>query len=195
MLALADRAECTIVYAASSTGRPGPNEFVTDSPYSHSKWVGEQLMLHNVYQRRGIVCRLFNVYGPRNDTGSQHDSVITCFERAYRKNAPPTIVGSGEQRRDFIHVNDVVSGLIAAAEKGNPGTTYELGTQVDFSINDVARLFGFDRGRMQFAVRSGEREKTVAVSDGWMELGWQPTMPLQAYIYERKLQIDGEKLD
>lgn len=169
-----------LVYTGSSTAEPGQDETIIDSPYAHSKHVGEQIL--ELYSRYGLVactCRFFNVYGPGGDSGASVDSVVTVFERQRKQGVPLTIMGTGEQRRDFIHVEDVVRGVIAAGEYGKPGAVYRLGTGVDYSVNEVAAMFGGPVERLPD--RPGERRRTCAVGE-CPEINWRAQYDLRTYI-------------
>ena len=84
------------------------------SPYAESKWANEQQIIEARSNGLQASClRFFNVYGPRNPLIGQYTPVVAIFEEQYRLNKPLTIVGDGEQRRDFTHVGDICNGLIA----------------------------------------------------------------------------------
>ena len=169
-----------LVYAGSSTAEPGKDETLLDSPYAHSKCVGEQML--ELFRPHGLVactCRFFNVYGPRGDSRRGVDSVVTVFDRQRRQGLPLTITGTGDQRRDFIHVHDVVEGLLAAGKYGRPGAVYRLGTGIDYSVKEVAAMFG---GQVEHVPeRPGERKRTCAVGD-CPEINWKAKHKLTDYI-------------
>ena len=75
-----------------------------------------------------ISLRYFNTYGPGENSKSQYASVIWRFIKSFHKNERPVIYGDGEQRRDFIFVDDNARGTYLAMEKGIPGESYNIGS-------------------------------------------------------------------
>ena len=98
------------VYAGSSSFHHG----LYESPYAWSKFSGEDLckLYSNIYEMDTAICRFYNVYGPHQIEEGTYATVIGIFEKQYREGQPLTIVGDGEQRRDFTHIDDIVDGLI-----------------------------------------------------------------------------------
>ena len=87
-----------------------------NSPYASSKYFGEQAVLHwnKVYKLQSTSLRLFNVYGNRSSDSNGYSSVISTFLRQKLKKKPLTIIGSGTQTRDFIHVSDVAEAFYSS---------------------------------------------------------------------------------
>ena len=77
----------------------------------------------------------------------------------HKNNKPLTIVGDGEQRRDFTHIDDIIEGLTLATYM-NSGT-YELGSGKNYSINELADMFGKDYPREYIDERPGEARETL----------------------------------
>ncbi len=92
--------------------------------------------------------RFFNVFGPRQDPSSPYSGVISIFAHRMKNNLPVTIFGDGEQTRDFIYVDDVVSGLCAAMKNLEEGAVCKevrqhilnLCTGNKTSINELAQI-------------------------------------------------------
>ena len=83
--------------------------------------------------RKDVECislRYFNTYGPGENSKSQYASVIWRFIKSFHKHERPVIYGDGEQRRDFIYIDDNVKGTYLAMEKGVPGDSYNIGSAV-----------------------------------------------------------------
>jgi UDP-glucose 4-epimerase len=157
------------------------------SPYAWSKFAGEQLceLYNKVYNLPTAICRFYNVYGPHQIEGGDYAAVIGIFERQYKNNEPLTITGDGDQRRDFTHVDDIVDGLIRCGEKINKvsGEEFELGSGVNFSINEVANMFGDDYSKEYIPARDGEYEMTLCTDDKANKLlGWNPKNNINDYI-------------
>ena len=115
-----------VVYSSTSSGyglnsTPNIEDQPDDclNPYSVGKVTGEKLckMYSNLFELETIVFRYFNVYGNRQPMKGQYSTVVGIFERQMRNNEPLTIVGDGEQTRDFTNVEDAVQVNILAATK------------------------------------------------------------------------------
>ena len=169
------------VYAGSSSFHHG----LYESPYAWSKHSGEQLckLYSNVYDLSTVVCRFYNVYGPHQVEEGTWATVIGKFENQFRNNKPLTIVGDGEQRRDFTHIDDIVDGLVKCSEQPFRGEIYELGRGKNYSINEIADMFGKDYPRTNLPSQPGEYDRTLAdYSLAQDVLGWKPTVDIKDYI-------------
>ena len=104
-----------VVYAGSSSVHGD----VHANPYSFSKWQGEELvkLYHQIYEVPTIVCRFYNVYGPKQLVDGEYCTVVGVFMKQWEDGRDITITWDGEQRRDFTHVYDIVDGLVKSAEK------------------------------------------------------------------------------
>lgn len=109
------------------------------SPYGIAKLAAERywLMMCSHYGLSGTVLRYFNTYGP-GQTPTPYVGVITIFISRLLRGEMPVIFGDGEQRRDFVHVDDIASGVLASPAN-RPGT-YNLGTGRGTSLNQLAAL-------------------------------------------------------
>ena len=103
-------------------------------------------------------------------------------------NLPLTITGNGEQRRDFTHVDDIVTGLMALSEGSHTGDVYQLGTGKNYSINDLATMFGGEK--KYIPARPGEAWETLAdISKTVKDTGWLPSVSLDTYIKDFKSSV------
>lgn len=139
-----------LVFASSASvyGDPGKLPMHEDdplhplTPYCISKRSAEDLL--GYYQRsRGlswIALRFFNVYGPGQKTTAYYTSVINHFVNRLRAGQPPVIDGRGEQSMDFIHVKDIARATIAALECDRANMPVNIGTGVDTSVAELARI-------------------------------------------------------
>jgi len=129
-----------IIYAGSSSAFGGPML----NPYAFAKFTGEQCceMYSEVYELSTVTARFFNVYGTRQPTSGPYATVVGVFEKQTNDGHDLTVTGTGEQRRDFTHVSDIVSGLISLSKNAYSGNVYQLGTGKNYSINDLANMFG-----------------------------------------------------
>ena len=170
-----------IVYAGSSTFHHG----LYSSPYAWSKFSGEDLckLYSNVYDIDTAICRFYNVYGQHQIEEGTYATLLGIFEKQYREGEPLTIVGTGEQRRDFTHVEDIVDGLIRCSKQPFKGEIFELGRGVNFSINEIADMFGKDYPKKYIEQRPGEYDVTLAdYSKAKNKLGWTPTRNIEDYL-------------
>ena len=172
--------ECSIVYAGSSSSNG--DKFA--NPYTLSKSQGEQLVeLYNkVYNLPTTICRFYNVYGPHQLTEGEYCTLIGIFETQYKNNEPLTITGDGEQRRDFTHVDDIVDGLVLAANDIF-FYYYELGRGKNYSVNEIAEAFG---GPIKYIdERPGEMRETLCEDTKASDiLGWNPKRDVIDFIKE-----------
>ena len=172
-----------VVYAGSSSFHHG----LYESPYAWSKWSGEELckLYSNVYDMNTSICRFYNVYGKYQIEDGAYSTVIGIFERQFRNNEPLTITADGQQRRDFTHVDDIVDGLVRCSQHNLKAEFFELGSGVNYSINELADLFGKDYPRKYIPARKGEYDKTLCdYSKAEFKLGWKPKHDLEDYIKE-----------
>ena len=179
ILNIAKKYNITLVYAGSSSCHNG----LYGSPYAWSKYAGEQLceLYSKVYNLNTSICRFYNVYGPHQLEEGDYSTVIGIFERQYRNNEPLTITSTGEQRRDFTHVNDIIDGLYKCANKNFKAEIFELGRGKNFSINEIVDMFGAER--KYIPARKGEYDVTLCTDTKAQEmLGWNPIENLEDYI-------------
>ena len=174
-----------VVYAGSSSRWHDPYQ----SPYACFKHMGEEIfkLYKKVYDLDAEICRFYNVYGPDEIIEGDWAAVIGIWRRQVRDGQKITIVGDGEQRRDFTHVDDIVSALILVAE----GTikhddAWELGTGLNYSINEV---YGFFKEKfpniesVYLPDQPGNYRKTLRENDDMLEkFGWKPKDKLKDYI-------------
>lgn len=175
----ARQSSCKVVYAGSSSFYGG----VYLNPYAFAKWQGEEVfkMYAKVYDVSAGIARFFNVYGPRNPLLGQYTPVVAIFEEQMKAGKELTIVGDGEQRRDFTHVYDICDGLIAISKGDWRGEVFNLGTGKNHSINELADLFG--GSKKYIPARSGEAKETLAdISFTTESTGWEPNHTLENYV-------------
>jgi UDP-glucose 4-epimerase len=167
-----------------------------DSIYGQSKLAAEGYI--GLYRRAGridgVVTRLGNVYGPRQDPALEA-GVVAIFCDLARDGGRPTIFGEGTQTRDYIHVQDVVAGLLAAQGASSPGP-YNLGTGDETNVLELAETIGGLAGRDDFEpefapAREGEVERTyLSAQRAAVELGWRAERKIADGL-EQTLAADG----
>ena len=169
-----------LIYSGSSSKHHSPEL----SPYATTKHIGEEWikMYKKCYGLKAEIARFYNVYGPGELVDSDMAAVIGLWRAAIKKKKPIIIHGDGEQRRDFTHIDDIVDGLIRIAESDEQHEdAWELGTGKNYSINEVADMFGVKRKYVD-DVKGNYRETIRINNDAIERLGWQPTDKLKQYI-------------
>jgi UDP-glucose 4-epimerase len=172
------------VYAASSscygipTLYPTPESAPADPryPYALTKYLGEQLVLHwaTVYRLPAVSLRFFNVYGPRARTSGSYGAVFGVFLAQLMAGKPLTVVGDGEQTRDFTYVSDVVDALLTVARSDRIGEIYNVGSGKPASVNELIRHLG-SPPTIAIPKRPGEPDCTWAdIGKIRDHLGWAP---------------------
>lgn len=155
------------------------------TPYSVSKVSGEKMckMYSDLFGLDTAILRYFNVYGEREPTKGQYAPVIGLFLRQKNAGQPMTIVGDGEQRRDFTYIKDVVDAniLCMKCEGELSGEMFNIGTGKNYSINEIAEMIGGDK--IYIPERKGESRVTLANrSKAENILGWFPKRELEGYL-------------
>ena len=157
------------------------------NPYSVSKIAGEKLckMYTDLYGLNTIIFRYFNVFGERAPRKGQYAPVTGIFLRQKAAGEPLTIVGDGEQRRDYIYVKDVANANIMAAIS-NPdddayGQVYNVGSGKNYSVNDIASFISDDT--INIPPRIGEARNSLANIDKIQKtFAWKPEMNVEEWI-------------
>jgi UDP-glucose 4-epimerase len=190
VLESAGRCEAPVVF--TSTGgalygdaapMPTPEDRIPAplSPYGASKWAAEAYV--NTWSlSSGIphaVCRLGNVYGPRQSPHGEA-GVVAIFSNRLYTGKVPKLYGHGTPTRDYVYVGDVVSALLTAS--GRSGT-YNIATSVETDVATVWRELSKAAGKQiepQLAdLRPGElTHSRLDISRAERELGWRPEVPI-----------------
>lgn len=176
------------IYADSSAPKPIPESHPKEpiSPYGASKLAAERICNQVLGQMKIPFCalRYFNTFGP-GQAFTPYVGVITIFVTRLLQGDKPVIFGDGEQRRDFVHVDDIVEGTIKSLS-GPPGI-YNLGTGQATSVNELAKIL-IERIRSNirpvFArAQPGELRFSVAdISAAASNLGYRPKRSLETEI-------------
>jgi len=176
------------VYAASSSCYGIPDIYPTPEeapikpqyPYALTKYLGERIALHwgSVYDIPTVSLRFFNVFGPRARTSGTYGAVFGVFLAQKLAGKPFTVVGDGEQTRDFTFVTDIVDGIVAAARSGLRDEILNLGSGGTYSVNRLCYLLG---GAIEhIPKRPGEPDCTFAdTSKTKRLLGWEARTPFE----------------
>jgi UDP-glucose 4-epimerase len=136
-----------------------------------------------MFNLNSIIFRYFNVFGERSPFVGQYAPVIGIFDRQKKANQPLTIVGDGEQRRDFVHVKDVARANILAAKSLLNHGTFNIGGGSNISINEIAKLVS--NNCAYIPARLGEARHTLAdISLAKILLNFKPTITVQDYLLQ-----------
>lgn len=181
------------IYTASYSCYGLPDVFPTPEsapikpmyPYALTKNIGEQYCMHwnKTYHLPCISLRLSNVYGPRSRTSGAYGAVFGVFLAQKLAGKPFTVVGDGNQTRDFTHVTDVANAFIRAAESNIDGEIYNVGSGGTYSINSLVTILGGDV--LHIPKRPGEPDCTFAdITKIKSDLDWSPKVPFNNGVRE-----------
>jgi len=161
-----------------------PNDCL--NPYSVTKVAGEELckMYTRLFGLNTVILRYFNVYGERQPLKGQYAPVVGIFQRQVANGEAMTVVGDGEQRRDFTYVKDVANANFLAMTSENSeifGETFNVGTGTNMSVLELAELIGNEV--VHIPERLGEARATLAdISKIRIMLDWEPTISIQEWL-------------
>jgi UDP-glucose 4-epimerase len=172
-----------LIYAASSSSYGIPVQYPTPEtspiqpqyPYALTKYMGEELVLHwaQVYKLPALSLRLFNVYGPRSRTTGAYGAVFGVFLAQKLNGKPYTVVGDGQQTRDFTYVADVANAFVYAAQSEASGEAINVGSGNHYSVNYLVSLLGGEK--VHIPKRPGEPDCTFAETEKIKRLlNWAP---------------------
>jgi nucleoside-diphosphate-sugar epimerase len=158
------------------------------SPYAAAKLAGEQFAL--VFARTmglpTVSLRYFNVFGPRQDAGSQYAAVIPRFITALSEGKRPTVYGDGEQSRDFTYVDNVVQANLAACTRGDgSGEVMNIACGDRYSLNHLLRtlerILGVKADPEFLPNRPGDvRDSQASIERAARVLGFKPSVGFEA---------------
>ena len=196
-LAARDNKVKKLVYSASSSAygdqktlplveSMNPN---CKNPYALFKYMGEEMahLFHKLYGLPVVCLRYFNVYGERQSLSGAYATVVGIFLKQKKNGKPLTIVGNGNQRRDFTYVKDVArANILAMKSKKAVGHLINIGSGKNYSVNEVARLI--DKNHVFIPPRPGEAKLTLAdISKARKLLQWQPKTKLADWLKNAKV--------
>jgi len=190
------------IYAASSSCYGIPKKYPTKEitkinlqyPYALSKWMGEELAMHwsKVYKLQVISLRFFNLYGPRSRTSGTYGAMFGTFLAQKISGLPFTIVGNGNQKRDFTYVTDAVGAMVKASKSNINGEIFNVGSGNSISVNYIVKQI---KGKKIFIPkRPGEPDKTFAdIKKIKKYLKWTPKVNIDKGIKLLLKNIDDWK--
>ena len=173
-----------VVYSGSSSKHHNPYQ----SPYALYKYLGEEIckMYKKTYDFPIEIVRFYNVYGPFEITDGDWAAVIGLWRNLVAQGLPITIVGDGNQRRDFTHIDDIVDGLIKIGfSTKTTEDAWELGSGKNYSLNEVYDLFKekFGVEKVYIPDQKGNYRITLRENNEAIDkLDWSPKDRLPKYI-------------
>lgn len=186
LLTVAAEIGCRRIVLPASLEEPevGSESVIASSPYAASKWASSVYarMFHALYQTPVVIARIFITYGPGPE---RHNKLIPYVIRSLlQENAPK--VTSGQRLVDWIYIDDVVDGLLAAAQAPDiEGSTIDVGSGTLVSIREliemIARLVRCDVAPVFGAVsdRPLEQVRVADAASAYERLGWKSKISLE----------------
>ena len=171
------------VYPTPETAQPNPM-----SPYGLQKFIGEEYckLFTRIYKLETNCLRFFNAYGPRMNPDSPYSALIPKFIKQIKKGEQPIINGHGNQRRDFVHIDDAVAALILASKSQVYGEIFNIGNGVNYSVNEITQMIFNKLNKKNNAIHGPaviEPTQTLAdIGKAKELLGWIPKISLNKGI-------------
>jgi UDP-glucose 4-epimerase len=180
-----------IIYSASSSCYGIPKKYPTSEsekidpryPYALTKRIGEELILHysRIYNMNALSLRLFNVYGTRSRTSGTYGAVFGVFLKQKIESKPLTVVGDGNQKRDFTYVSDIVEAFYRCLFYKGKINIFNIGTGKPQSVNKIVRILNCKK--IKIPKRPGEPEITHAnIKLVKKELNWSAKITIDKGI-------------
>lgn len=191
------------IHAASGSCYGIPRKVPTDEqcpvqplyPYAMTKLMGEQYALHfgSLYAMRVVSLRLFNVFGPRMCLSGGYGGLFSTILPQYFNGKPVVTIGSGQQKRDFVHVRDVARAFLLAGRHPSPDVrVFNIGSGRNISVNEILHLLHIpDSCLRRLPERPGEPAETQAdIRRADAVLGWRPMVSFEEGLW--KMVADRE---
>lgn len=173
---------CKLVYAGSSTKFADGGLGRDQSPYAWTKASNTELVKNygEWFNVPFAITYFYNVYGPGERVG-KYGTVIEIFKQQYCTGKDLTVVSPGTQRRAFTHVDDIIDGLIMVGISGE-GDEFGLGAQQEYSVFEVANMFGGTIAMIP--ERKGNRMESKVDATKSYALGWRAKRSVAEYIQD-----------
>ena len=133
-----------------------------------------------LFKVRSIALRYFNVYGTRQPDEGDYALAVGIFLKQYRHKQPFTIYGDGTQRRDFIHISDVVTANIRAMTRATAYDMFDVGYGVNYSINELTDMIDPHHPKTYLPPRV-EPSENLANKRKFLP-GWKPKMSISKWL-------------
>lgn len=154
------------------------------SPYGLQKLISEKYckLFSDIYGLETVNLRYFNVFGEGQPVSGAYSSVVGVFLKQKKENKPLTIVGDGNQTRDFIYVGDVANANILSMTSKNVGRgeSINIGCNEATSVNEIAKAIG---GKKNFVSKRKEPKDSLSCNKKAREtLDWTPSLKLKTWL-------------
>jgi nucleoside-diphosphate-sugar epimerase len=187
-----------VIYSSSSSVKGNGDGPI--SPYALQKYTTEQecRIYADIYGVDTVSLRYFNVYSADQPADGPYATAISNWMKAIRNDINPFITGTGEQRRDMVHVDDAVSANIFCMDYSDRfnGEVFEIGTGKNISLNQVKDIVVEYFPEVEFEYhppRLGDVEQTLANLEAATAYGWQPSISLRMGIRECFERLQNEQ--
>lgn len=172
-----------LIYSGSSTLFSLNDEPDSSNPYAWSKKVNVDYV--NSYAKwfglNYAISYFYNVYGKNELGDGNYATVLGIFRERFKNNMKLPVVKPGTQKRNFTHIDDIISGLMIIGQKGN-GDGYGIGAAESYSILELANMIGSE---IEFLPkRKGNRNSGILQTTKTKKIGWTQTKNLEDYIVE-----------
>lgn len=164
--------------AAVNNGKP-------ESPYGLQKYISEMecKMYSDIYDLDTVCLRYYNVYSEDQSYQGSYSTVISSWMEMLRQGKPLTIYGDGNQTRDFIHVDDIVSANLFSIEYSDnfEGKSYDVGSGKSISLNYIKDCIN-EYHKVKWVNKTqkkGEIKHSYLNSKEFINLGWSPTVNIE----------------
>lgn len=188
-----------IVFSSTSAVYGDTEKFPTDeksdlnilSPYGLQKLMSEKYieLYSKIFGIKGVCLRYFNVFGNRMTNHGAYKSVISVFREQYGLGTPLTITNDGNQRRDFIHVGDVVmANYLSCISDTGSFDIFNVGSGSNISVNEIASYFSHPTTNIGHRI-----EPFLTLCDNSkikQFLGWEPKVNVKDWL---KQEINDKK--
>lgn len=184
VLEFAKKNNSKLIYSGSSSKHHDPYQ----SPYASSKYLGEELLISykRIYDLDYHITRFYNVYGPYEIKFGEWAAVIGLWRGKIENNESLTIVGDGNQKRDFTHVFDIVDALVKIMNyQKKDNFIWELGYGKNYSLNEIYEMFDAKFGCRKTYINQqlGNYSTTLREDNKALELlNWIPRLDIKEYI-------------
>lgn len=175
---------CKIVYSGSSTKFADGGLAKDATPYAWTKATNTELV-RNFGQWYGLkyaITYFYNVTGGRERSG-KYGTLFGIFKEKYLKGEPLTVTSPGTQRRNFTHINDIVSALILVGDKGE-GDNFGIGDDRTYSVLEIAEMFGGPV--VMTPEKKGNRTFSFLDTEKTRSLGWEIKNSIEQEIQKIK---------
>lgn len=173
---------CSVYGNAISIPTSENNSIQPLSPYALQKYIGEEYcyLYNRTYNINYTILRYFNVYGERMSSEGSYVSVLSHFLKCLNQQKAANIVNDGNQKRDFIYVQDVVDANICAISEKSNNSIFNIGSGINYTINTIADWFNLKKEYGE--IRIEPKETLSDITKAKRDLEWSPKQHLKNWI-------------